>query len=325
MSNPATVTINSSRLFGRKQNPPIQTGSAIEAPVKPKQKNLSGLKVDKYEVAEDKVKFFKTKGLFKKRWVVEKEYPIYELTAIESLGNWLSLTWNNQTYQFMLKKGLSFAELQEQIHDKQSERQKANALNQRAAQRRADLLNLIQLSLPIVDSSFDILIGLHAKRVDWHQIEGYSQTLGLSFNIDCPTLPPLSIDFAAVDTAVKGQAAKDTARETLAVLKTVHGYFRGLKPEDDLASFNPNFELAKAAILAYYTLNDLLLAKVIGEKDTSKEVVYFEELLMSFDGTGIKADSAAFLGAIEEVAVEGKRDSAVFGVRAFFREQLTHL
>ena len=77
--------------------------------------------------------------------------------------------------------------------------------------------------------------------------------------------------------------------------------------------------------MAYYTLNDLLLAKVIGEKDTSKEVVYFEELLMSFDGTGIKADSAAFLGAIEEVAVEGKRDSAVFGVRALFREQLTHL
>jgi hypothetical protein len=325
MSNSATVTLNSSRLFGRKQKQPIQAESPQEVPAKPKPKKLSGLKVDKYEVAEGKVKFSNTKGLFKKRWVVEKEYPIYEITAVESIGNWLSLTWDNQAYQFMLKKGESFAKLQEQIGAMQSERQKANALTERAAQRKADLLNLIELSLPIVDSSFDILIGLHTKRVDWHQVDAYSQTLGASFNINPATLPPLSIDFVDVDAAVKSQVAKDTSKATLAILKTVHDYFTGLKTEDDLASFNPNFEHAKAAVLAYYTLNDLLLAKVVGEKDSKKEVAYLEEALKVFEGTGVKVDLAAFLGTIDGAAVEVERDNAIFEVRALFREQLNHL
>jgi len=183
MSNSATVTLNSSRLFGRKQKQPLQAESPQDVPAKPKPKKFSGFKVAKYEVAEDKIKFFNPKGLFKKRWVVEKEYPIYEITSIESIGNWLSLNWRNEAYQFMLKKGESFAKLQEQVKAMQSECQNANALNERASQRKADLLNLIQRSLPIVDASFDILIALHAQRVDWQQIEAYVQTLGLSFNI----------------------------------------------------------------------------------------------------------------------------------------------
>jgi hypothetical protein len=321
MSNSATATINSTRLFGRKQKQVPKEESAI-APAKPKPKKLSGLKIAKYEVTDDKVKFSNTKGIFKKHWFVEKEYPIYEVTSVESLGNWLSLTWNNQTHQFLLRKGESFAKLQEQIQTLQLEHQKAQELNVRVAQRKADLLNLIDRSLLIVDSSFDILIGLHAKRVDWHQIEAYSQTLGKSFSKNSASLQPLGIDFAAVDAAVKSQVAKDTSKEALAVLKVVHSYFTGLKPEDDLSGFNPNFEHAKAALLGYYTLNDLLLAKVVGEKDSKKEVAYFEEVLKTFEGTGVKVDLATFLGAVEEAAVEAKRDSAIFEVRALFKEQL---
>jgi hypothetical protein len=325
MSNSATVTLSSSRLFGRKQKQPLQAESPQDVPAKPKPKKFSGFKVAKYEVAEDKIKFFNPKGLFKKRWVVEKEYPIYEITSIESIGNWLSLNWRNEAYQFMLKKGESFAKLQEQVKAMQSECQNANALNERASQRKADLLNIIQRSLPIVDASFDILIALHAQRVDWQQIEAYVQTLGLSFNITPATLPPLSINLAAIDEAVKRQVAKDTSKEALSVLKTVHGYFTGLKPEDDLANFNPNFEHAKAAVLAYYTLNDLLLAKVVGEKDSKKEVAYLEEVLKPFEGTGVKIDSAAFLSAIDKAAVEVERDNAIFSVRTQFREQLKQL
>jgi hypothetical protein len=325
MSNQATVPISSFLLFGRNKKQPTQTGLAQEAPAKPKPRKLSGLKVAKYEVAEDKVKFSNMKGLLKKRWVVEKEFPINEITAVESLGNWLSITWNSVAYQFMLKKGESFAKLQEQIQTLQLERQKAKELNERVALRKADLLGLINRSLPVVDSSFDILIGLHAKRVDWSQVEAYTQTLGLSFSIKPATLPPLDLDFAAVYSAVKTQAAKDTSKETLSLLKAVHSYFTGLKPEDDLAGFNPNFEHAKAAILSYYTLNDLLLAKVVGEKDSAKEVAYLQEVLKAFEGTAVKVDLPALLGAVDGAAVGADRSGAVFEVRALFREQLKQL
>lgn len=325
MSNPATVSIDSFRLFGRNKKQQSQTGSKQEASVKPKPKKLTGFRVAKYEIAEGKVAFSNMKGLSKKRWVVEKEYPIYEISAVETQGNWLSITWNNQAYQFMLKKGESFAKLQEQIRGMQLERQKARELNERVAQRKADLLVLINRSLPIVDSSFDILIGLHAKRVDWRLVEAYAQTLGNSFSIKLATLTPLDLDFAAIESAVKTQLAKDTSKETLSVLRAIHGYFTGLKPEDDLAGFNPNFEHAKTALLAYYTLNDLLLGKVVGEKDSAKEVAYLEALLKAFEGTGVKIDSTALLAAIDGAAFEDQRGEAVFGARALFREQLKQL
>ena len=326
MSNPATVSTDRFLLFGRAKKQPPQGGSAQEETAKPKPKKHTGLKVAKYEVADDKVKFSNMKGLYKKHWVVEKEYPIYEVTAVATEANWLSLTWNNQTYQFKLRKGESFAKLQEQIQTKQFERQKANELTARADQRKSDLLGVLDKSLPIVDSSFDILIGLHAKRVDWNKIEAYTQTLGASISVKPTTLPPLYLDFDAVNSAVKTQIAKDTSNETLSVLKTIHGYFTGLKSEDDLASFTPNFEHVKAAVLAYYTLNDLLLAKVIGEKDNKKEVAYLgEELLRAFERTGIKVDLATLLDAVDGAASEAERGDAVFEVRALFREQLKQL
>jgi hypothetical protein len=41
------------------------------------------------------------------------------------------------------------------------------------------------------------------------------------------------------------------------VLKVIHGYFTSLKAENDFSAANSNFENVTAAVLAYYTLNDL--------------------------------------------------------------------
>jgi hypothetical protein len=138
-------------------------------------------------------------------------------------------------------------------------------------------------------------------------------------------LPPLDLTFLAVDSAVKTQVAKDTSKEVLTLLKEMHSYFTGLKPEDDLANFNPNFAHAKATLLAYYTLNDLMLAKVVGEKDSKKEVAYLEEMLKQLEGTSVQFDLEALLGTVEKVVVEAERWNAVFEVREIFREQLKQL
>ena len=52
-----------------------------------------GLAVTKFEFAANTVKFFVAKGFRKKRWVVVKEIPVYEITGIEHFGNELSVTW----------------------------------------------------------------------------------------------------------------------------------------------------------------------------------------------------------------------------------------
>jgi hypothetical protein len=106
----------------------------------------------------------------------------------------------------------------------------------------------------------------------------------------------------------------------------MHSYFTGLKAENDLAGTNPNFEHAKAAVLAYYTLNDLLLAKIVGEKDSQKEMAYLEETLKTLsDSTNVKVDIVALWGCVDKMGIEAERENEVFEARALFKEQLKQL
>lgn len=315
-------------LFGRKktkQNPTAAT--AQEAPPKPKQKKRTGLAVAKYEIAQDKVKFYAAKGALKKRWVVINEFPIYDISAVESLGNWLSINWNGTAYPFILKqKNASFAKLNEQIEVLREEYQRKLEQTQKAALRKTELLAVINGSLPIVDSSFDVLMGLNQKRIDWKSIEADAQPLAVPYSFKAATLEPLDLDFSKVAAAVKSQVAKETSKETLNGLKAIHSYFIGLKLENDLAGTNPNFEHAKAAVLAYYTLNDLLLAKIVGEKDSQKEQAYLEETLKTLsDGTNVKVDVVGLLACVNKMVVEAERENGVFEARTLFREQLKQL
>jgi hypothetical protein len=53
--------------------------------------------------------------------------------------------------------------------------------------------------------------------------------------------------------------------------------------EDDMTGSHQNFKDAKAIIDSYFTLNDLLLGKIIGEKDSKKEKHYRENELQILD------------------------------------------
>ena len=103
-------------MAAKKQNQNPTAATTQEAPPKTKPKKPTGTAVTKYEIAQDKVKFYAAKGALKKRWVVINEFPIYEISAVESLGNWLSITWKGTAYPFILKqKNASFAKLNEQL------------------------------------------------------------------------------------------------------------------------------------------------------------------------------------------------------------------
>jgi hypothetical protein len=323
---PAVTTVALTLLiFGRhkKETPPNAPQTSPQAPQKPKKKP-TGTTITKYEISEDKIKFQNTKGFFKKRWVTVKEFPVYEISSVESLGNWLSLTWKGETHSFLLKKKAdSFSKLQEQIQTMLLEHQAALEKKERATLRRTELLGALNASLPIVDSSFDILLGLNQKRVDWSQIEGYLQGLGGGFSLKPQSLTPLELDFSKVGAAAKNEAAKETSNEAFNCLKIIHDYFLELKAEDDLTETTPNFEHAKAVVLAYYTLNDLLLAKVTGERDSKKEVDYLDELLKTLsEQTNVKLSAEQLLAVVDKLGSEANPGDGVNEVRRLFVEQL---
>jgi hypothetical protein len=304
----ANVTIAAPlRLLGEaKEQPTTPTQPAPQEKPKQKKTKHTGIKIAKCEIETEKLKFFNAKRFFKKRWVVAKEFPIAEISEVDAAENWMSLKWNGATYAFLLKRKTdTFAKVHEQLQTALEELKKNRQQKEKMDLRKTELISAFNTVLPAVDVSFDVLLGLHKKRVDWTQLENDTKAWGTPLSFRAQSLPPLDLDYSKATAAVKAQVAKETAKETFEVLKTVHAYFMDLKPEEDIGESSPNFEHVKALLLAYYTLNDLLLAKAVGDKDSKKELAFLEEKLKFLsDATAFKVEVAPLMAPIEAAVGE---------------------
>ncbi|MGA2524955.1 MAG: hypothetical protein ABSF65_12510, partial [Candidatus Bathyarchaeia archaeon] len=189
-----------------------------------------GLEVGKFEVSEDKLKFFVAKGFGKKQWVVARVIPVAEVESINGEGNELTVTSKGVAEAFHTKdKTGSFATFVEQVNamleTQRSGQQKVAETNQKTTQRKVELIAVIEKAVRIVDLSFDVLIGLQDKRIDWQQIETSASGLGESLNFTAQTLPPLNLEYVKIGSAAKAQTPKDTSNEAFNLLKTAYRYF----------------------------------------------------------------------------------------------------
>ena len=101
---------------------------------------------------------------------------------------------------------------------------------------------------------------------------------------------------------------------------------RNLSLEDEIKDNHPNFENSKALISAYYTLNDLLLGKVVGDKENKKENEYLEENLQNLgSGTNVKVNAEELLGSISKMGLDVDKESVIEASRGIFKEQLKSL
>jgi hypothetical protein len=293
-----------------------------EAPkLKPK-----AIAVEKAEVANDTLKFSVLQGFLRRRWVAVKEIPLYEITQIETVGNELNVTWNDSTDAFfMKKKAASFGKLPEEVNALILEHQKMLEFNEKSNLRKNELLGALNASIGTVDLSFDLLISLQVKRINWQQLETSSKGFGGNLSFMGKTLPPLSLDFSGISGAIERQTPKETSKEAFDILKSIYGYFNDLKPEEDINEAHPNFKNAKDAIFAYYTLNDLLLGKIAGEKDSKKESIALETVLQSLaKETNVRVNFEELMDNINKISLDD-RESVIEDSREIFKEQLKNI
>ena len=304
-----------------KQRKETESNQEKTPDLKPKPKKLI---IAKYEVSENDVKFFAAKGVFKKRWVIIKEIPVLEITNIECLGRELILTWKGDTYSFIFKqKSGSFDDSRDQILGLLEKQQKTNENKENNNKKQNELTDIIEKSIGVVDWSFDILIGLRKKRVNWTHLENCAESLGSSLTFGGQTIALLNLNFEKVSVALKNQDSKETSKEVFSLLKEIYGYFNELNPDADLNRNSLNFETAKGMILAYYMLNDLLLGKVVGDKNYEKEREALESILQGLTSEGtIKIDSGVIYSVIDRLDVEAESENVIEETRAIFREQL---
>jgi len=304
-------------LIGRQKNAEsIQEKSGENKKLKSK-----GLVITKYEISDNKIKFFDAKGFPKKHWVLIKEIPIQEISGIESFGNELRITWNEEVYTFVSKKNSeSIISLCDNMQSLLKDRKKTIENNEKSFVRK----NALRKVMDVIDSSFDILMGLNEKKIDWIHLEGNVAGVLDSWKLDEGA--PLNLDFTNVSAAIKRRIAEETSKEAYGILKFVYQHFDGLKPQDYQKDDSVNLPNAKNLILAYYMLNDVLFGKVVGEVDNEREILALEGVLLDLaNGSNVKLNIEELKSGIYKLGVEVDRDRIFKDIRGSFKQKLIML
>ena len=296
----------------------------VNSTVQENSQKPKGIPVTKLEVTDATARFFAAKGFLKKRWTVVKEIPVYEMTAIEIFRNELGVTWKGVIYTFSVnEKTDSLSKFHDKVNGMLEEHHKLLERNEKATLRRNELLGVINASIGIIDSSFDILTGLQEKRINWQRLEGYSNGFGEHLNFTGQSMPPLNIDFSKVVSAIKRQIPRETSEEAYDVLQMVYGYFNGLNLDDDIKEIIPNFQSAKAVVLAYFLSNDILLGTVVGDDENKEEKSQLKTVLLNLANTSkFKVNVDELERIMDKTGLEIDTKSAIEDSRGIFKEQL---
>jgi hypothetical protein len=282
-----------------------------------------GLLVTKAEVVDNTVRFFVETGFLRKRCVIVKEIPVYEIVSIENFGNELTVTWKNETFTFFTNKNAElFVNLCDEVNRMREEQQKSTD-SWKVALRRNELLAVIDASVGIIDFSFNILIGLRKKRIDWQQLKDYSSKdlIGF-FNFKGQLMPPMSISFLKISLAIKSQKSEEASEEAYNILKVIYSYFDSLSTDDDVKESVPNFLSARAIVLSYYALNDLILGKVVGMEEDNKENHQLESVLQILENnTNFKVNVCELKTSIDKLIPNADLESVIENIRQIFKEQ----
>ena len=314
---PLITTVAFPLLIGRQKN----AESTQEKLSENKNSKSKSLAITKYEVSDNKIKFFDAKGFPKKRWVLIKEMPIHEISGIESFGKELKLTWNEEVYTFVSKKNSeSVISLCDQIQSLLKDRKKTIENNEKSYLRKNDLRKVMD----VIDLSFDILMGLNEKTIDWIHLECNAAGYLDSWKLDEGA--PLNLDFTNVSAAIKRRISEETSKEAYDILKSIYEYFDGLKPLDYQKDDSVNVPIAKNLILTYYMLNDVLFGKVVGEVDNEKEILALEGVLLDLaNGSNVKFNLEELKSGIYKLGIEADCNRIFKDTRKNFKEKLNML
>jgi len=233
----------------------------------------------------------------------------------------ISITRGDTVYRYVYKNNTeSFKTLQEQILAYQSETQSTAENNRKTATLKADLAGAINTSIPTVDLCFDLLMAMNKKRIEWSQIDAIAIKLADNVGFSGQTIASLNVDLSKIILSVKSQVPKNIAKDTMDVLKAIYGYFDALKPQDNLVENTENVDNAKKAVLSYFTINDVLLAKFTGQKVEEKEISALENVILALNDKSTINLSLDELKAALSSFEAG--ELGVDDVRAMFRLQL---
>jgi hypothetical protein len=137
----------------------------------------------------------------------------------------------------------------------------------------------------------------------------------------------VNLDFEKLSSAIKEHLPEEISKEAYSILRVLFEYFNGLPSQgESSAQIHPNHDDAKKVILAYYTLNDIILGTVVEDEEVGKERV---ELAIALDDlskvTGLNMNVDAVKDVVAKLGAEQAKESVIEESRAVFAQQLKDL
>ncbi len=307
--------------------------------------------MSEYELSPDgTLKLFDVKGPLKKRRVLIRKISIYDITNIESFENELSITWNGVTNLFFMRDRLVLLTyLRDKIMRMLEEPRKPLPSNEEpileetnlparepkqgliendenVLLRKGELLGVISASMGIVDLSFDILIELKKKQTKWERLEDHFNVSWSNFSFTGKSIPSLKVNYTKISSALKSKNSEETSKEAFNILKVIRSYFDNLSLDDDFKDHVPNFLIAKAIILSYFMLNELLLDKVVGEAENNQKIHQLERYLQILaDKSNFKVNMEELKISIDKVIPQNDFEGHIQSSRKIFKDQFLSL
>jgi hypothetical protein len=178
-----------------------------------------------------------------------------------------------------------------------------------------EVISLRNDGLQIADSLFDVLRGLHTKRINWNQIQTHANTIQKIQSID--------LDLSKLSGAIDKALPKETSMETYTILKILLDHFSALAKMNTLSDgIHPNYNDAKKAILASYALNDIILSTVVGDGDNHKEIDELLKLIQALPNGAVTKNVGELKGVLDKLGTENQEERAIEESRMYFREFL---
>ena len=279
------------------------------------------------EFADNTVKFHLEKGRLKKQRETAIRIPITDIETVKQDGNKIIITWNGITDTFAAEKPESLTTISEKITAALNEQRKVSEEKEAAKQKENEIPKMLSIATKIADSLFDILRSLQG-RVDWVKVENYlkrseenaSAFAGLNLN-------GLYLDFKKLSLAAKRHLPVEVSKETYSILNSLNEYFNESASKNELPEqTHPNYNDAKTTMMAYYTLNDIILGIIVGDEQIGKETNELAKLMAKLSKeTNLKMDIDAIKDWANKLRVEKGKESVIEESRAVFVQQLKEL
>jgi hypothetical protein len=308
-------------MLKRKKDQPTKTATA-ESAVKATVRSLGN---GTLEFADNTVKFHLEKGRLKKQKETAIKIPITDIETVKQDGNKIIITWNGITDTFTAEKIKPLTTISEKITTALNEQRKVQ--EEAAQQKENEIPKMLSLATKIADSLFDILRSLQG-RVDWVKVENYlkrseenaSAFAGLKLN-------GLYLDFKNLSLAAKRHLPMEVSNETYNILKSLNEYFNESASKNEIPEqTHPNCNDAKNTMMAYYTLNDIILGITVDDEQIGKETNELEKLMAKLSTeANLKMDIDAIKNWANKLRLEKGKESVIEESRAAFVLQLKEL